>query len=126
VEIPLRLGRRSRRRQLGDGRYALQLGPNGSTSTPAGRLVPRAHQRHRPEPASLEDKLRSFVKKTADRAAVAAQTTWSGSAIADRRLIRGIFFLLHADDRRVLLVDLEKVHAFLRNLFRPTSATTTM
>jgi len=75
----------------------------------------------RPEPASVEDKLRSFVKKTL----LGLQDKLNDVVRLGQSLIvgfiRGIFlFFFTLMIGAFLLIDLEKVHGFLRSLF-PTN-----
>jgi predicted PurR-regulated permease PerM len=104
---------------LADGRYAMQLSPNGIDVKiqPDGSYHIETND-SRPEPASLEDKLRAFVNKTL----VGLQSKLNDVVRLGQSLIvgfiRGIFlFFFTLMIGAFLLIDLEKVHAFLRNLF---------
>jgi predicted PurR-regulated permease PerM len=99
--------------------YAMQLAPNGVDLT----LLPDGSYRlqtndARPEPATLEDKLRAFVKKTL----LGLQSELDDVLRLGQSLvvgfIRGIFlFFFTLMIGAFILIDLEKVHAFLRSLF---------
>jgi predicted PurR-regulated permease PerM len=104
---------------LTDGRLALQLAPGGVDLhlAPDGSYRLQALEAHA-EPATLEDKLRTFVKKSL----VGLQSKLNDVVRMGQALIagfiRGIFlFFFTLMIGAFLLIDLEKVHAFLRNLF---------
>jgi predicted PurR-regulated permease PerM len=104
---------------LPDGGYAMQLAPNGIDVKPQadGSFHIQTNET-RPEPASLEDKLRSFVKKTL----LGLQDKLNDVVRLGQSLIagfiRGIFlFFFTLMIGAFLLIDLEKVHGFLRSLF---------
>ncbi|HEX2686148.1 MAG TPA: AI-2E family transporter [Kofleriaceae bacterium] len=104
---------------LAGGRYALQLMPGGIDLKllPDGSYRIQANEA-RTEPASLEDKLRTFVKK----ALVGLQSKLNDLVRLGQSLvagfIRGIFlFFFTLMIGAFILIDLEKVHAFLRSLF---------
>lgn len=107
---------------LPGGRYALQLTTHGITVKPLadGSFHVQTVDEH-PEPAALEDKLRSYVKrlllglqdKLNDVVRV-LQGIVTG-------LIRGIFmFFFTLMIGAFILIDVEKIHGFLRGLF-PTN-----
>jgi predicted PurR-regulated permease PerM len=105
--------------RLPDGGYAMQLAPNGIDVKPQadGSFHVQTNET-RPEPASLEDKLRSFVKKTL----LGLQDKLNDVVRLGQSLIvgfiRGIFlFFFTLMIGAFLLIDLEKVHGFLRSLF---------
>ncbi|HEX8111052.1 MAG TPA: AI-2E family transporter [Kofleriaceae bacterium] len=101
------------------GGYAMQLAPNGIDVKPqADGSYHIQTVETRPEPASLEDKLRSFVKKTL----LGLQDKLNDVVRLGQSLIvgfiRGIFlFFFTLMIGAFVLVDLEKVHGFLRSLF---------
>jgi len=104
---------------LPDGRLALQLTANGLDlkPTPDGGYHVQALEAP-PEPLTLEDKLRSYVKKSL----VGLQSklndvmrVFQGLVTGFIRGIFGFFFTLMIG--AFMLIDLEKVHAFLRSLF---------
>jgi predicted PurR-regulated permease PerM len=104
---------------LADGRFAMQLTPNGIDVKllPDGSYHLQTNDA-RPEPATLEDKLRSFVKRTL----LGLQSKLNDVVRLGQSLIvgfiRGIFlFFFTLMIGAFILVDLEKVHAFLRSLF---------
>lgn len=101
------------------GGYALQLMPGGIDikALPDGGYRVLAREA-RPEPVSLEDKVRAFVK----RALVGLQSKLNDVVRFGQTLIaafiRGIFlFFFTLMIGAFILIDLEKVHAFLRSLF---------
>jgi predicted PurR-regulated permease PerM len=107
---------------LSDGRYVMQLPPGGIDIKPQqdGSYHLQAHEA-RAEPASFEDKLRAYVK----RSLVGLQSQLNDLLRLGQSLIagfiRGIFlFFFTLMIGAFILIDLEKVHAFLRNLF-PTN-----
>jgi predicted PurR-regulated permease PerM len=104
---------------LPDGRYAVQLMPGGIELRPMqdGSYRLEANEA-RPEPATLEAKLRSFVK----RSIAGLQSKLNDLLRLGQSLvlsfIRGIFlFFFTLMIGAFILIDLEKVHAFLRSLF---------
>ncbi|HEU4730376.1 MAG TPA: AI-2E family transporter [Kofleriaceae bacterium] len=104
---------------LGDGRFAMQLSPGGIDIKPLpdGSYHLQTHQA-RAEPTSLEDKLRAYVM----RALVGLQSQLNDLLRLGQSLIagfiRGIFlFFFTLMIGAFILIDLEKVHAFLRSLF---------
>ncbi len=107
---------------LPDGGYAMQLAPNGIDVKPqADGSYHIQTNENRPEPASLEDKLRTFVKKTL----LGLQDKLNDVVRLGQSLIvgfiRGIFlFFFTLMIGAFVLIDLEKVHGFLRSLF-PTN-----
>jgi predicted PurR-regulated permease PerM len=102
-----------------DGGYAMQLAPNGLDVKPqADGSFHVQTVETRPEPASLEDKLRSFVKRTL----LGLQDKLNDVVRLGQSLIvgfiRGIFlFFFTLMIGAFILIDLEKVHGFLRSLF---------
>ena len=104
---------------LPDGRYAVGLSENGVDLQPLpdGGYLLRANEKP-PEPESLEDKLREFVKKGVgalqsklDELVQLGQSLLVG-------FIRGIFlFFFTLMIGAFILIDMEKVHSFLRSLF---------
>ncbi|HET7500383.1 MAG TPA: AI-2E family transporter [Kofleriaceae bacterium] len=104
---------------LGDGRYALQLAPGGIDIKPLQDGSYHVQARvTRVEPASLEDKLRTYVT----RALVGLQSQLNDLLRLGQSLIagfiRGIFlFFFTLMIGAFILIDLEKVHGFLRSLF---------
>jgi predicted PurR-regulated permease PerM len=104
---------------LSDGRYAMQLSPGGIDVKlqPDGSYHIQTNDT-RPEPASLEDKLRAFVKRTL----VGLQSKLNDVVRLGQSLIvgfiRGIFlFFFTLMIGAFILIDMEQVHGFLRSLF---------
>lgn len=119
LDTPLPPGTAVTATPLRDGRFALQLAPNGIDVKlqPDGSYHIETNDT-RPEPASLEDKLRSFVKS----ALFGLQSKLNDAVRLGQSLIvgfiRGIFlFFFTLMIGAFILIDLEKVHAFLRSLF---------
>jgi len=106
---------------LPDGRMAIALTPNGVDIKPMpdGSYHLQANEAP-PEEVTLEDKLRSYVKK----GIVGLQSKLNdavrfGQAIITG-FIKGIFyFFFTLMIGAFILIDLEKVHGFLRGLFPP-------
>ncbi len=121
-DVPLPPGTAFTATPLPDGRFAMQLTPSGIDV----KVMPDGSYRIQPnearsEPASLEDKLRTFVKKSL----IGLQSKLNDVVRLGQSLIagfiRGIFmFFFTLMIGAFLLIDLEKVHAFLRSLF-PTN-----
>jgi len=126
-EPPLPPGTAFTATPLSDGRYAMQLAPNGiDVKLLADGSYHIETNDTRPEPASLEDKLRSFVKS----ALYGLQSKLNDAVRLGQSLIvgfiRGIFlFFFTLMIGAFILIDLEKVHGFRAACSRPTSATTT-
>ena len=104
---------------LGDGRQALQVAPGGIVIhvQPDGSFRLQAAEQHA-EPTSVEAKLRAFVQ----RSLAGLQSKLNDAVKMGQALVvgflRGIFlFFFTLMIGAFLLIDLEKVHAFLRNLF---------
>ena len=118
-DVPLPPGTAFTLTPLPDGRFAMQVTPSGVEITPRpdGGFHVRALEAP-PEPQSLEDKLRSYVQK----GLIGLQSQLNDVARATQDLIagliRGIFlFFFTLMIGAFILIDLEKVHAFLRSLF---------
>ena len=106
---------------LPDGRFAVALTPNGVDikPTPDGGFHLQALEAP-PEPLTLEDKLRAYVKK----GIVGLQGKLSDAARFGQAVITGFikgifFFFFTLMIGAFILIDLEKVHGFLRGLFPP-------
>jgi predicted PurR-regulated permease PerM len=118
-DVPLPSGTAFVATPLPGGRYAMQLAPNGIDI----KLLPdgsyRIHANEAgAEPASLEDKLRAFANKSL----VGLQSKLNDLVRLGQSLVagflRGIFlFFFTLMIGAFILIDLEKVHAFLRSLF---------
>ncbi len=118
-EVPLPPGTAFTMTPLPDGRFAVQMTSNGVEIKPTadGGYHLQALETA-PEPANLEDKLRSFVKKSM----IGLQSKLNDvvrvlqDVIAG--FIRGIFlFFFTLMIGAFILIDLDKVHAFMRGLF---------
>jgi predicted PurR-regulated permease PerM len=118
-DAPLPRGTAFTATPMPDGRYAMQLMPGGIELRPMpdGSYRLEANEaRH--EPATLEAKLRAFVK----RSIAGLQSKLNDLLRLGQSLvlsfIRGIFlFFFTLMIGAFILIDLEKVHAFLRSLF---------
>jgi predicted PurR-regulated permease PerM len=105
--------------QLPDGRLAIQIAPNGIDvrQLPDGTYRVQANE-NPPAPATLEDKLRSFVK----RGMLALQSQVDDLVKLGQSLISGfikgiVMFFFTLMLGAFILIDLEKVHGFMRMLF---------
>ena len=121
-EVPMPPGTAFTMTPLPDGRFALQLAQNGidvKPTTDGGYRIAAVEERT--EPLTLEDKLRLYVKKSlvgmqskANDVVRVLQDILTG-------FVRGIFaFFFTLMIAAFILIDVEKVHAFLRGLF-PTN-----
>ena len=107
---------------LPDGGYSLQLAPAGVDIKlqPDGSFHMQTEDT-RPEPASLEVRLRSFVAKTLTELESKLNDAVRLGQSLIVGFIRGIFlFFFTLMIGAFILIDLEKVHLFLRSLF-PTN-----
>jgi predicted PurR-regulated permease PerM len=106
---------------LPDGRMAIQLAPSGVEVQPdpkgGFRVLPSEAP---PAPQTLEEKLRSFVQKSvASLQSQLDEVARFGQALI-AGVIKGVFtFFLVLMIGAFMLIDMEKVHAFLRSLFPP-------
>ena len=121
-EVPIPPGTAFTMTPLPDGRYALQLAPNGIDLKPdaAGGYHLQAVEA-RPEPATLEDKLRAYVRS----GLVGLQSKLNDVVRVLQNIltgfVRGIFaFFFTLMIAAFILIDVEKVHGFLRGVF-PTN-----
>lgn len=121
-DVPIPPGTAFTLTPLPDGRYAVQLSPNGLDVKPLPDGGFTLHTNETPpEPASLEDKLRAFAKKgmIALQSQLEDVVRFGQSLIAG--FIKGIFmFFFTLMIGAFILIDMEKVHGFLRGLF-PTN-----
>ena len=119
VEAPLPPGTAFTARPLAGGGFSLQVAPGGVDLKPMPDGSYRLQAREaRPEPVTLEAKLRTFVKSSL----VGMQSKLNDLVRLGQSLIagfiRGIFlFFFTLMIGAFLLIDLEKVHQFLRSLF---------
>jgi predicted PurR-regulated permease PerM len=107
--------------QLPDGRLAVQLGPSGLAITPsaAGGYHIAANEAP-PEAATLEEKLRSFLGKGLFemRSKINDVVAFGHRLVSG--LVKGVFaFFITLMLGAFILIDMEKVHSFLRSLFPP-------
>ncbi len=118
-DVPIPPGTALTMTPLPDGRFAVQVTPNGIDIKPTAdggyRVAPLEAP---PEPLTLEDKLRAYVK----HALVGLQSKLNDvvRVLQDviTGFIRGIFgFFFTLMIGAFILIDLDKVHAFLRSLF---------
>ena len=120
-DVPLPPGTAFVLTPLPDGRMAVQLAPSGVEIKPdeAGgfRVLPSEAP---PEPATVEEKLRTFVQKmVASLQSQLDEVARFGQALI-AGVIKGVFtFFLVLMIGAFILIDMEKVHAFLRSLFPP-------
>lgn len=121
-DVPLPPGTAFTMTPLPDGRFSVQLAPNGLDLKPlpdGGGFTVKTNDEP-PEPATLEDKLRSFVRK----GMVGLQSKLDDVVRLGQSLIagfiRGIFmFFFTLMIGAFILIDMEQVHGFLRSLFPP-------
>jgi predicted PurR-regulated permease PerM len=118
-DVPIPPGTAFTMTPLPDGRFAVQLTQNGIDikPTPDGGYHVQALEAP-PEPASLEDKLRTYVKK----GILGLQSKLNDVVRVMQSIITGFiraiflfFFTLMIG--AFILIDLDKVHAFMRSLF---------
>jgi predicted PurR-regulated permease PerM len=118
-DVPLPPGTAATITQLPDGRLTLQLTANGIDvkPTPDGGFHIQALEAP-PEPLTLEDKLRMYVKKSLVGLQSKANDIVRVFQDIIAGFIRGIFgFFFTLMIGAFILIDVEKVHAFLRSLF---------
>jgi len=120
-DVPLPPGTAFTVTPLPDGRMAIQLSPSGVEVQPQQgggfRVLPSEAP---PAPATLEEQLRAFVgKAVASLQSQADEVARFGQALITG-VIKGVFtFFLVLMIGAFMLIDMEKVHAFLRSLFPP-------
>jgi predicted PurR-regulated permease PerM len=118
-DVPIPPGTAATLTPMPDGRLALQLTPNGVDikPTPDGGFHVQALEAP-PEPLTLEDKLRAYVKKSLLGLQDKANDVVRVFQDIIAGFIRGIFgFFFTLMIGAFLLIDVDKVHAFLRSLF---------
>ena len=122
-DVPLPPGTAVTVTPLPDGRMAVQLAPGGLEITPTARgtyhVVPNEEP---PEAVTLEEKLRAWAGK----GTTGLQSQLTGVVRFGQRLvggvIKGVFtFFLVLMIAAFILIDMEKLHAFLRSLFPPNT-----
>jgi predicted PurR-regulated permease PerM len=108
---------------LPDGRWAVQLVESGVVITPEPgggfRVLPSSSP---PAPVTLEEKLRAYVQKAmAGLQSQVDELARFGQALVTG-IVKGVFtFFLVLMIGAFMLIDMEKVHAFLRSLFPPNT-----
>ncbi len=118
-DVPLPPGTAFVATPLPDGRFALQIPPTGIDIRPLPDGMYHVQTNEAPPtPLSTEDKVRAFVKK----GMAAAQSKLNDLVQAGQAFlssfIKGIFmFFFTLMIAAFILIDLEKVHGFLRGLF---------
>ncbi|HEY4179047.1 MAG TPA: AI-2E family transporter [Kofleriaceae bacterium] len=118
-DVPLPPGTAFKMTPLPDGSYALQIAPNGIDIKPGpeGSFSLKTNDTA-PEPANMEDKLRSYMSKAIEglRSKVQDVVRFGQTLVAG--FIRGIFlFFFTLMIGAFILIDMEQVHGFLRSLF---------
>ncbi|MEO8844125.1 MAG: AI-2E family transporter [Kofleriaceae bacterium] len=121
-EVPIPPGTAFTLTPLPDGRFAMQVAPNGvdiRPDTTGGYHVQAVEMP--PEPLTLEDKLRAYVRS----GLVGLQSKLNDVVRVMQNVVvgfvRGIFsFFFTLMIAAFILIDLEKVHSFMRGLF-PTN-----
>jgi predicted PurR-regulated permease PerM len=120
-DVPLPPGTAFTVTPLPDGRLAVQVSPSGVDLQPDGgggfRVLPAESP---PEAATLEEKLRALVQRTVAglQSHIDEVVAFGQALIAG--IIKGVFtFFLVLMIGAFMLIDMEKVHGFLRSLFPP-------
>jgi predicted PurR-regulated permease PerM len=106
---------------LRDGRFAVQVTPSGVLIQPERggvlRILPSGEP---PVEQSLEDKLRGYLSDTVAGLRSQIDDVFRFGRALIGGIIRGVFtFFLVLMIGAFILIDMEKVHAFLRSLFPP-------
>lgn len=120
-DVPLPPGTAFTLTPLPDGRFAVSMTPSGVQITPIpnGGFHVQTEEKP-PEPANMEDKIRSFAGKGLS----SLQSRLDDFVRVGQRLLAGIvkgifLFFLTLMIGAFILIDMEKVHAFLRSMFPP-------
>lgn len=121
ADVPLPPGTAFTVTPLPDGRLAVQVTPSGVLVQPEAngnlRILPSEQP---PDVISLEDKLRAYLAQAIDGLRSKVDDLFRFGQAVISSLVRGIFtFFLVLMIGAFILIDLEKVHAFLRSLFPP-------
>lgn len=121
ADVPLPPGTAFTMTPLPDGRFAVTMTPSGiqMRPLPAGGFHLQTEEKP-PEPATMEDKIRTLAGK----ALAGLQSRLDDAVRVGQRLVTGIIkgvftFFLTLMIGAFILIDMEKVHAFLRSLFPP-------
>jgi predicted PurR-regulated permease PerM len=117
-DVPLPPGTSFTLTPLPDGRTAIQIAPNGIDVKPRPDGSYHVQAVEEAEEVSLDDKLRSYVRK----GMVGLQSKLNDLVRLGQSLvtamIRGVFlFFFTLMIAAFILIDMEKVHSFLRSLF---------
>lgn len=120
-DVPLPPGTAFTMTPLPDGRFAVSMTPSGVQITPIpnGGFHVQTEEKP-PEPANMEDKIRSLAGKGLS----SLQSRLDDFVRVGQRLLAGIvkgifLFFLTLMIGAFILIDMEKVHAFLRSMFPP-------
>ena len=123
ADVPLPPGTAFTLTPLPDGRYAMSMTPSGVQVRPLpnGGFHLQTEEKP-PEPATMEDKIRALASK----GLASLQSRLDDVVRLGQRLlagiIKGIFtFFLTLMIGAFILIDMEKVHAFLRSMFPPNA-----
>ncbi len=121
ADVPLPPGTAFTVTPLPDGRLAVQVTPSGVLVQPeAGGVLRILPSEQPPEAVSLEDKLRTYLAQAIDGLRSKVDDLFRFGQALIGSIIRGIFtFFLVLMIGAFILIDMEKVHAFLRSLFPP-------
>lgn len=106
---------------LPDGRYAAQIPPTGIVIKPEPgggmRIVPSETA---PEAVTLEQKLRAYIDKTISGLQSQVDDLFRMGQALIAAIIKGIYtFFLALMIGAFILIDMEKMHGFMRSLFPP-------
>ncbi|HVK78279.1 MAG TPA: AI-2E family transporter [Kofleriaceae bacterium] len=106
---------------LPDGRLAAQLAPNGVVIRPEHDGTMRVLPTDQPvETVTLEEKLRAYIGKGMSGLQSRIDDLFRFGQALVASLIKGVFtFFLVLMIGAFILIDMEKVHAFMRSLFPP-------
>jgi predicted PurR-regulated permease PerM len=120
-DVPLPPGTALTITPLPDGRYAVQLAATGivirTEQDGAMRLLPTDEP---PETVTLEEKLRAYIGKGMAGLQSRLDDLYRFGQALVVSLIKGVFtFFLVLMIGAFVLIDMEKVHAFMRSLFPP-------
>lgn len=120
-DVPLPPGTAFTLTPLPDGRFAVSMTPGGVQISPIpnGGFHVQTEEKP-PEPANMEDKIRSLAGKGLS----SLQSRLDDFVRVGQRLLAGIvkgifLFFLTLMIGAFILIDMEKVHAFLRSMFPP-------
>ena len=121
ADVPLPPGTAFTVTPLPDGRLAVQVTPSGVLVQPEAngnlRILPSEQP---PDVISLEDKLRAYLAQAIDGLRSKVDDLFRFGQAVISSLVRGVFtFFLVLMIGAFILIDMEKVHGFLRSLFPP-------